>query len=320
MAALRRKALQIARQLGIGEEPRSRLALVSTEMATNLIHHAGGGAVILNLLRSSGGRGLEILALDRGPGIDNPARALAGGSSTRGGLGEGLGAIRRLSDEFDLHTSSEHGTALLARFWTSPPRHPDPFLQLGVICCAKTGETVSGDGWTIRQISAGRFLMMMVDGLGHGPDAALVADKSREVFESEAEVPDTRTLIGVLHRELRPTRGAAVMVLYIDCIAGGVKVTSVGNLQGVILHQDGRRGLTGLNGTVGFGEIKIQEFSYDYPPDSLLIVHTDGLKFGWDLSSYRGLTSRMPSLIAGVLYRDYHRDDDATVAVIRRLC
>ena len=79
------------------------------------------------------------------------------------------------------------------------------------------------------------------------------------------------------------------------------------------------RSLMSHNGIAGHEMRKIQEFSYDWPADVLLIVHSDGMSSRWDLSSYPGLIFRSPSVVAGVIYRDYSRGrDDALVVVVRR--
>jgi hypothetical protein len=63
---------------------------------------------------------------------------------------------------------------------------------------------------------------------------------------------------------------------------------------------------------------RLQEFTYEWPPSSLIILHSDGLTTHWALDRYAGLASRRPDVIAGVLYRDFRRvRDDATVVVAR---
>ena len=71
-------------------------------------------------------RGVEILALDKGPGIRDLERSLRDGYSTAGGAGTGLGAISRLSSEFDVYSPPGKGTALLARIWPGEPHSPPP--------------------------------------------------------------------------------------------------------------------------------------------------------------------------------------------------
>jgi hypothetical protein len=50
-----------------------------------------------------------------------------------------------------------------------------------------------------------------------------------------------------------------------------------------------------------------------------LVLYSDGLTTHWDLNAYPGLISRHPSLIAGVLYRDFNRgNDDVSVVVVKQ--
>jgi hypothetical protein len=76
--------------------------------------------------------------------------------------------------------------------------------------------------------------------------------------------------------------------------------------------------MVSYNGTVGHEVRKIQEFTYQWPQQGLLVMHSDGLKTQWRLDRYPGLMHKHPSLIAGVLYRDFNRGrDDVTVLVAR---
>src|SRR4051812_22972672 len=93
----RREAAALAARLRFAEAEAGRVALVTTEIARNLVAHARGGELILRPLVDDAVAGIEILALDRGPGMADVGRCLADGHSTRGTPGNGLGAIERLS-------------------------------------------------------------------------------------------------------------------------------------------------------------------------------------------------------------------------------
>jgi hypothetical protein len=74
------------------------------------------------------------------------------------------------------------------------------------------------------------------------------------------------------------------------------------------------------NGTLGMQLLRTQQFAYQWPIDSLVVLHSDGLSARWNMELYPGLTQRHAAIIAGVLYRDFARErDDATVIVARRL-
>jgi hypothetical protein len=73
------------------------------------------------------------------------------------------------------------------------------------------------------------------------------------------------------------------------------------------------------NGTAGLEARKIQEFTYPWQDNAILIMHSDGLATKWKLEGYPNLINKHPSLIAGVLYRDFKRGtDDVTVVVVKK--
>src|SRR5262245_39769276 len=139
----RRVATSMAKRTGMDEERTGRLALVVTEAATNLVKHARGGEIHLRL-RSDWG--IEVVALDRGPGMEDLERCLRDGYSTGPTPGTGLGAIRRMSARFDLY-SDAGGTALLSLVATGD--RPAAFLDVGAVSVTHPGETESGDAWTV---------------------------------------------------------------------------------------------------------------------------------------------------------------------------
>jgi len=87
----RRAAVALANLLGFDETEIAKVALVVTETASNLVKHAAGGIVLLTPIESGGVVGVEVLALDRGPGVADLAACLRDGFSTAGTPGTGLG-------------------------------------------------------------------------------------------------------------------------------------------------------------------------------------------------------------------------------------
>ena len=78
-AAARRTAGSLAQEAGLDESVVGHLALVTTELATNLVKHAKGGELLLRRLGAGGTGGLEVLSLDKGPGLFHVARSLGAG-------------------------------------------------------------------------------------------------------------------------------------------------------------------------------------------------------------------------------------------------
>jgi anti-sigma regulatory factor (Ser/Thr protein kinase) len=316
VAEARRIAAGLAARLGFDEADAGRVAIVASEAATNLAKHAGGGAVLVNAVSADGQVGVEILVLDAGPGITDVDRSLRDGFSTAGSPGTGLGAMRRLAGRFEIYSTGGAGTAMLARVW--PRRAPDAArarLEVAGVCVAKVGESACGDAWAVAERPGGATILV-ADGLGHGPDAAAAAGTAVSLFH---ERPDLAPgpLLERLHGGLRASRGAAVAAAHVDLARRLVTFAGVGNVSGTILH-DGTRSLASHNGTIGHEVRRIREFQYPWPDGALLVLHTDGLGTHWTLDRYPGLATRHPSLVAGVLYRDFKRDrDDVTVVVAR---
>lgn len=314
----RRRATRFTRDLGFDETEAGKVAIVVSEAARNLAMHATGGELLLRALECDGVAGIEILALDKGLGIANVAECLRDGYSTAGGPGTGLGAISRLSALFDIHSLPDLGTALLARLWSRPlPKQPRPHpLEIGAVCLPKPGERVGGDGWAVDQ-RPGRGLILVADGLGHSLAAAEASQEAVRVFRENPRFSPA-AMIEVAHGALRHTRGAAVAVAEVDIAHQMAHFAGVGNIAGVILSSGGSRHMVSHHGTVGHEVRKIREFTYPWPEGALLVMHSDGLATRWSLDRYPGLAMRHPSLIAGVLYRDYsRRRDDVTVVVAR---
>lgn len=314
----RRIALALASRLGFNETERGKVGIVVTEAANNLVRHAKDGELVLQPLTRNEIEGIEILALDKGPGISNINECLRDGFSTAGTSGTGLGAMSRLSAFFDIYSVPKLGSACLAQLWAnSPPVKPvESDLDRGVVCLPKIGEEISGDAWATAQ-NSGRTLLLVADGLGHGPQAAQASREAVRIFQANLG-KSPKEIVEAAHAALRSTRGAALAIAEVDFEQLTVRFAGVGNISGTILAQEKTNSLVSYNGTVGHEVRKIQEFVYPWPKGGLLVMHSDGLATQWRLDRYPGLVAKHPSLIAGVLYRDFNRGrDDVTVLVVR---
>jgi anti-sigma regulatory factor (Ser/Thr protein kinase) len=312
----RRTATRLAEGLGFDATGAGNVALVVTEIGTNILKHGGAGEILIRPLRRDSVRGIEIVGIDRGKGIVDVERSLRDGYSTAGSPGTGLGAIRRLSTGFEVFSAAGQGTAVLARLWAAPPPSPvtGARVVIGFAGAAHAGEAVSGDAWAVAE-NKGRTVLLLVDGLGHGIVAADAAREAVRLFhENVAHAP--AVIVQALHDGLRSTRGAAVAVTEIEPDRGVVKYVGVGNISAAIVTPTSHRHLVSHNGTAGHAVRRIDEFSYPWPKDAVLVKHTDGLSTRWDLERYPGLMTRSPSLIAAVIYRDFNRGrDDVSVLV-----
>lgn len=314
----RRIALALASRLSFNETDRGKVGIVVTEVANNLVQHARNGVLLLQEIAQNNQVGIEIISLDQGPGITNISDCLRDGFSTKKTPGNGLGAIRRLSARFEIHSTPEQGTAVLAQLWAnslSPSPSKDK-LELSAICVPIKGESVSGDTWASANIGD-RNLILVVDGLGHGPMAAEAASVAVRVFRDEVD-HSPKAIVEAMHGAMGRTRGAALAIAQINLEQQTVCFVGVGNIAATIHSSAGNSRMISHNGTVGHEVRKIQEFTYPWHREGILIMHSDGLGTHWTVERYAGLAAKHPSLIAGILYRDFNRGrDDVTVLVAR---
>ena len=311
----RRRTAAVASAAGLDETTAGRAAIVVTELANNLWKHAGGGEILVSY-PSSQGPCIEILSLDNGPGMADVVRCFQDGYSTAGSSGTGLGAVQRLSSQHDVYSVPGKGTVILARLQPPGAKH-GPAIEVGGVSVPMRGETVCGDAFAFSTKHRAN-LLLVVDGLGHGPGAADCADAAVAAFR-ESELEDPVELMRELHAALRATRGAAVSVARIDFAGGQLRYSGVGNIAGVICEREARpRHLLSHPGIVGHDCRNVREVTYELPGNGLVLLYSDGISTHWSLGPYEGLLSRDPSLIAGVIYRDHSRGrDDATVVVVR---
>jgi len=318
VAEARREVTGMARTIGFNETEIGRVALVVTEAATNLVKHTPQGQLLARAFDRDSVAVIEVMALDQGPGIANVSESMRDGYSTSGSPGTGLGAIKRQADEFDIYSIPGKGSALVAQLWSrKPPSGNRPAtLEIGVVCLPKPGEEACGDAWAV-EWRDGHCVILVADGLGHGTDAAVAAMAAVNALRTRPQLAPA-ALIEFAHGALRSTRGAALAVADLD-LSREVRYAGIGNITGVLHAPGSVRHLVSHSGIVGHEVRKIQEFVYPWSQDALLIMHSDGLATHWNLDQYPGLAGRHPSLIAGVLYRDFTRGhDDVTVIVAKK--
>jgi anti-sigma regulatory factor (Ser/Thr protein kinase) len=313
---VRRAALRIAERLRMSAVRRGDVAIVATELATNLVRYAQNGRVLLQPLAFPSGDCIELIAIDSGPGMTDIYRCMRDGFSTGGTSGTGLGAVRRLSDEFDAYSTPAQGTAVASRI------HADGWgsqihvrCAVGAVSLPAPHERVCGDTWRLTE-KAGQVAVLVADGLGHGPEAAEAANRAGTVF-AEDPFCECAEFFQRAHRALHGSRGAAVACAHIDD-SGEVRYAGVGNIAGLLVGTGRSRGLPSDNGTVGVQmRSALHSTAYPWPEHGLLVMHSDGLIGRWTLDNYPGLRLRHPAVVAAVLYRDFVRGrDDVTVVVV----
>lgn len=318
VADARRRAVQMAQTLGLAEKSQADAALIVTEAATNILKYAGHGEIVLKGTDEAGVGSLDVIALDRGPGIANLGAACSDGFSTGGSLGAGLGTIARHSVLFDIYSVAGNGTALLARIGEKPAATRAPFL-VGAKSTPKRGQDVSGDAWAVRH-AADSLWLTLLDGLGHGPLAADASRRAVDIFMAADPAAMPEEVLRTVHAGIKATRGAVMAIAKIEPAKSVLSFAGVGNIVSIVHTAETTQHLLSTDGTVGYNVRTVRPTQAGWATGSVFIATTDGLSTRWNLNRHPGLTSRHPSLIASVLHRDFARDaDDATIVVIKAL-
>lgn len=113
----RQAGRQLAAQLGFSSTDQTLIATAISEVARNIVVYANHGEIVLTRAEDGGRVGIQVQAIDSGPGIDNKDLAMRDGYSTKNSLGLGLPGARRLMDDFDLASELGRGTTVTMKKW-----------------------------------------------------------------------------------------------------------------------------------------------------------------------------------------------------------
>jgi len=308
----RRMAQQAAVEAGFDDTDSGDVALIATELATNVLKHAKSGAVHVAVVPGDGARGVEVVAIDRGPGF-NLAECLADGFSTGGTRGEGLGAVSRQADVMDMYADAR-GSVVMARIYPKGFARAD--LAFGATQQTMESEPVCGDAWAVAVRGAKRSFLV-IDGLGHGLPAHEAAQAGIAAFTGQA-FDEPVQLMSTLHGAMAGTRGGAVAIAQYDAEAGSLRYAGIGNIAGSLATLDGSRGLASHPGIVGVQTRRAQPFDFPGVGGKLMLMWSDGLMSRWNVRDYPGLASRHPAVVTALLHRDFNRGrDDVTILAAR---
>ena len=314
VGAVRRTAVSMAEDAGLPADLAADVAIVASEIASNLARHARAGVVAVRTVRSGERVGIELLGVDSGPGIPNVVEATMDGHSTAGSLGIGLGAVERKASQFDIYSKVGSGTVLAATLWCPAGRVADPWVAGLVRPIA--GQEVCGDAYAAREVG-GRRQLLLCDGLGHGLLAAAASLAAKTEFLA-APWDGPGDVLHHVHSHIQHTRGVVAGIAELVPEKETVRFAGVGNVTAAVVHGRGRQLMMSPPGIVGAGKWAAREYEYPMAGSDLVVLHSDGLHSRWDLGEYPGLASHHPVVIAATLLRDAgRRRDDAAVLVAR---
>jgi anti-sigma regulatory factor (Ser/Thr protein kinase) len=117
MVPARAEARALALRLGFSRTDATLIATAVSEVARNIVVHAGRGEILMSPVFEDVRYGLIVEATDQGNGIRDVEAALEHGYASRGGLGLGLSGVRKLMDEFDVRSELDRGTTVTMAKW-----------------------------------------------------------------------------------------------------------------------------------------------------------------------------------------------------------
>jgi anti-sigma regulatory factor (Ser/Thr protein kinase) len=314
-------------ELGFAATDMVRIVTAVSELARNILLYAGRGELRLELVSQGGREGVQITAQDEGPGIPDVAKALLDGFSTSGGLGLGLPGARRLMDEFQIRTEVKKGTTVTVKKWLGegvlrlekPAESRSPVVS-GTAARTLPGESATGDRSVLR-VYPGGALFAVIDGLGHGPEAAHAAGIAAGVLQGSSST-DIVGLVEECHRRLHHSRGVVMTVVALDTAQGRASWLGVGNVQGMLVHgannrhnSSGRAFTLLRGGTVGQHLPKLAPSSFAVERGDTFVIATDGIAL--DFMKEHSM-DQPPQLLAERILTQYGlANDDALVLVVR---
>lgn len=375
--AARRVICGFAATLGCSVIELAELEIAVQEIATNAARYATDGGTIyyapFSLNSSSAlprtfarnadktethAAGIEIVYLDKGPGIYNLERAVSDGVSSGGSLGSGFGAIRRMTDFFNVYSTtaaenslsagssyasyssassrrSTHGTAILCRKLTLTPsrltRRAPNYQEAQTQHAADDDAASPGCGAWSRLFpgetrNGDAYFSKTLDdttlaAVVDGLGHGSGAHEAACVAVARLDAWSGEPLDELIfdsHNLLRATRGAVMSALTIDRARHRFQFAGVGNIQTRVFNSAEPIHLIPANGTLGARLARVPVWAHDWTPGATAIMTSDGISTSWDIAAYPKLLDHDAQLVAAVIMRDHHRTTDDATVMVVR--
>ncbi|ATX78526.1 Anti-sigma regulatory factor (Ser/Thr protein kinase) [Mariprofundus aestuarium] len=319
VTAARRVSKSFALALSFDEVASEQMALVASELGSNIYKHAGRGTLSLSSITVEAQHGMVIEARDWGGGIANQEEAFADGFSTAGTLGDGLGAVNRLVDSMEITSDGENGTHIIGikmlRKNSFPmPAHENPF-DIAAVSRAIPGHQVNGDAFVIKHANH-RTLVAVIDGVGHGTFAHKASTTAKAYIESHFEQDLEHLLMGC-SRACRATRGAVMTLVALEWQERNMHYAGIGNIESRIFNALTDKKLIVRRGIVGNRMPPPKSSLESWNSGAVMVLHSDGISTKWQWHELTPVMHLGASAVAQRIMERYGKgNDDATVLVI----
>jgi negative regulator of sigma-B (phosphoserine phosphatase) len=193
-------------------------------------------------------------------------------------------------------------------------------LDWSVAARPMPGQSVSGDLHFVKAVDR-RVLVAVIDGVGHGEEAAVAARSAAEILDRHA-IESTISLIKRCHEALVRTRGVVLTIAKLDTEENTMTWLGVGNVEGRLLRADAsashpRESVLMRSGLIGYQMPALQASVIPVAVGDMLILATDGINTAFEEGIH---LNEAPRPIADkILSRYFKGNDDALVLVARYL-
>ncbi|MFD0764420.1 ATP-binding protein [Mucilaginibacter lutimaris] len=315
---IKKEIHRMATEGGMDVAKINQLDLIVAEMTSNLFKYSNDGELLMGVFPNNGSPYVELISIDNGPGMMNPARMMQDGVSTSNTLGHGLGSMKRLSDTFELYSQIGWGTIVLSRVYSQPEKAKlknDVIIRPIVVY--KPGEKTSGDGFIYKKTDK-YTKVMLADGLGHGPEANKAVNEAAAAFKVFPDYSPTET-IRFIHNAIKKTRGAVINITAYDYSRKVWTTTGVGNISARLSGPVNFKNHMSYNGIVGHN-IPNTMNDQDYKADEFnqVMLCSDGIKTRIDMARYPMMYKYDLTVLAAAIYKDHaRRNDDMSVVMAK---
>jgi anti-sigma regulatory factor (Ser/Thr protein kinase) len=320
VAYIKREIHNEALQGFFSEKQVGEIDIIISELCSNLIKHAGSGELLYRIFNSSENDSVfEIICFDRGPGMADSKKMMKDGVSTTKTLGQGLGAIERLSNLAQLYSIPGWGTIHYATVSTLKrnPGGKSNDLEIRALCVNKPREIVCGDGFRIKKNET-ETQIFFGDGLGHGQHAKDAVDRAGDFFLSCKE-RDPVDILRQMHEVVRRTRGLVGTVAVFDKKKMEWNVCGIGNILSRMYTGIMYKNYMAYNGTIGLNiPTSLSHSAFPAEKNQHLVMCSDGIRTRWDLTRYPSILKQDNTILAAALYKDYSRgNDDSSILIAK---
>jgi phosphoserine phosphatase RsbX len=204
-----------------------------------------------------------------------------------------------------------------------PDRVTDPLrlIESGFFTMPLPGQDVSGDSHMIKSFKNG-ILIAVVDGLGHGYEAAAAAKIAIETLDTSAD-EQIIAMVRRCHEALKGTRGVVMSIAFLDLLDKKITWLGVGNIEGMLLRQDtnsviSHERLLLRGGALGYQLPPLKESVIPVIPGDTFIFVTDGIRSSFETCIK--LSEKPQQIADNIMAQFAKRTDDALVLVVRYIC